>query len=132
MRCRQGSRDPHCVSAERAGSPQRTANALAACVSLPGHTTPANQQRADVVEAPNGCVQRDMHAYVGISLTAPIENYALIGNAHTGALVGPDGSIDWLCAPRFDAPACFAALLGGDENGCWRIGPTQPVRRTQR
>ena len=44
----------------------------------------------------------------------------------------PDGSIDWLCTPRFDSPACFAALLGDDENGCWRIAPAVPVQRVQR
>ncbi|MEW2414351.1 glycoside hydrolase family 15 protein [Streptomyces sp. NPDC046866] len=56
-------------------------------------------------------------------MTQPIEDYAIIGDLMTSGLVGRDGSIDWLCLPRFDSAACFAALLGGQENGHWRIAP---------
>ncbi|MET9467936.1 glycoside hydrolase family 15 protein [Streptomyces sp. NPDC006544] len=56
-------------------------------------------------------------------MTQPIEDYALIGDLMTSGLVGRDGSIDWLCLPRFDSAACFAALLGDQENGHWRIAP---------
>ncbi|MBV7695189.1 glycoside hydrolase family 15 protein [Streptomyces sp. TRM70350] len=55
-----------------------------------------------------------------------IEDYALIGDEQTAALVGRDGSIDWLCLPRFDSAACFAKLLGDEENGHWRIAPKEP------
>ena len=56
-------------------------------------------------------------------MALPIEDYALVGDRGTAALIGKDGSVDWLCLPRFDSPACFAALLGDEENGRWRLGP---------
>ena len=62
----------------------------------------------------------------------PIEDYALIGDCETAALVGRDGSIDWLCWPRFDSDACFAALLGTEEHGRWRIAPRDPEARVTR
>ncbi|MFF5896825.1 glycoside hydrolase family 15 protein [Streptomyces argenteolus] len=61
-----------------------------------------------------------------------IEDYALIGDLETAALLGRDGSIDWLCLPRFDSPACFAALLGTGENGFWRVSPTGAGACTRR
>jgi GH15 family glucan-1,4-alpha-glucosidase len=63
---------------------------------------------------------------------ASIEDYALIGDCRTAALVSRGGSIDWLCWPRFDSPAVFAALLGTPENGRWRIAPATPATRITR
>ncbi|MGH9404607.1 MAG: glycoside hydrolase family 15 protein [Terriglobia bacterium] len=61
----------------------------------------------------------------------PIENYGLIGNMHTAALVGMDGSIDWLCFPRFDSPSVFAAILDDRKGGRYRIAPVEDGYRTQ-
>jgi GH15 family glucan-1,4-alpha-glucosidase len=61
-----------------------------------------------------------------------IEDYAVIGDCQTGALIGRNGSVDWLCLPRFDSPACFAAILGTPENGRWLIAPTGEVRASRR
>ena len=65
-------------------------------------------------------------------MALPIEQYGIIGDTHTAALVGSNGSIDWLCLPHFDSEACFASLLGERSNGCWQIAPTAEYTVTRR
>ena len=64
-------------------------------------------------------------------MASRIEEYGLIGNTLTTALVSTGGSIDWFCAPRFDSDACFAALVGRDKHGRWSIHPTVRTRETR-
>ena len=61
-----------------------------------------------------------------------IEDYALIGDLQTSALVGRNGSVDWLCLPRFDSASCFTALLGEEKHGRWLISPAGEVRSVSR
>ncbi|MFE0645861.1 glycoside hydrolase family 15 protein [Streptomyces sp. NPDC058877] len=65
-------------------------------------------------------------------MTQRIDDYALIGDLQTAALIGRDGSVDWLCLPRFDSAACFAAILGDEDNGHWRIAPKGATNCTDR
>ena len=64
--------------------------------------------------------------------SAPLEAYGLIGDTHSAALVCRNGSLDWLCLPRFDSPACFEALLGDERNGSWQLRPKGEVTRVTR
>src|SRR5947209_14950554 len=67
-----------------------------------------------------------------IAMSIPIEDYGIIGNTYTAALVSRGGSIDWLCLPRFDSESVFAALLGEPKHGRWLIAPEDPDARSSR
>src|SRR5690606_22456942 len=61
-----------------------------------------------------------------------IQDYAFIGDCRTGALISSSGSLDWLCWPDFDSPACFASLVGSNQNGYWSICPTETILNVRR
>src|SRR5690242_13489220 len=81
---------------------------------------------------PGGILAPAARIELGPCMPARIEDYALIGDCHTAALVSREGSIDWLCFPRFDSGACFAALLGTPENGRWKIAPVGEIKSVRR
>ena len=78
---------------------------------------------------PNSATGKSASDYI---MAAKIEDYALIGDCETAALVDRNGSINWLCWPDFSSEACFAALLGAEENGYWKITPTKGKWKTTR
>ena len=92
------------------------------------------QIKPDLKQASTTGSRRSTRAATALRSDLPlaIEDYALIGDCVTAALVGRNGSIDWLCWPRFDSNACFAALLGTSEHGRWQIRPADPTPRISR
>ena len=99
--------------------------------SQPGDANTTSTAKADAAGA--GTEKQDPRTHPAEADRFPlIEEYAMIGDCRTAALVSREGSIDWLCWPRFDSPAVFAALLGSADNGRWRITPQSPPRRITR
>src|SRR6185312_11185366 len=90
---------------------------------------PRRKQRMSLGSAASHLKDR---GFPSAHMSSRIEDYAFIGDRQSAALVARNGSIDWLCWPRFDSPACFAALLGRTENGRWRVAPSGRSIRVRR
>ena len=88
--------------------------------------------RTTYEQAFDRAADRRFRSLTGLGSSMRIEDYGLIGDLQTAALVGRNGSIDWLCFPRFDSGACFAALLGDESNGRWLLAPDCEVERVER
>ncbi|MGN6110128.1 MAG: trehalase-like domain-containing protein, partial [Kofleriaceae bacterium] len=96
---------------------------------MPSSVLRVDNQAASVPRAARGapsCSAR-RGAYVG-AMAAPLEHYGLIGDTTTVALISRTGSLDWMCLPRIDSDACFAQLIGGNQNGYWSLRPAAPIR----
>src|SRR5919106_3949414 len=93
---------------------------------------PKRCDAAPVSPAPRGSSLSADARDGGARLSQRIEDYGVVGDTHTAALIGRDGSVDWLCFPRFDSAACFAALLGDEHHGRWLLAPAGGVRRVSR
>src|ERR1700760_3946447 len=98
----------------------------------PNHATGADLRLARCLHQPARRHQGRTAILRGAGMTAPIESYGLIGDCQTAALVGKDGSIDWLCWPNFSSDACFAAVLGDRKHGRWLIAPQGEITATSR
>src|SRR5918996_3092732 len=94
--------------------------------------TPKRCDAAPASPAPRRSRPCGMLVSEDVRVSQRIEDYAVVGDTHTAALIGRDGSVDWLCLPRFDSGACFAALLGDERHGRWLFAPAGGVRRVAR
>src|SRR5439155_9483723 len=118
-------------------SHRRRAGRRGPCAERDGPQPDHQERPAGRGTAPQGMGSEDQGWAVDLAqnrlaMTTPIEDYGIIGNTYTAALVSRGGSIDWLCLPRFDSESVFGALLGGPQHGRWLIEPAGEVVRRSR